>query len=257
MTRGSMNAGEGAVQATPGQPRRARSPSPALGVRLLAVVVLTSVAAASARAGEGALRVRVSVRGEDGIRVGAAQAVAWLSDLPSSQDPGAGAAAPAIASRQKTFVPRVVAVPVGASVRFPNDDPIFHNVFSSSEVGGFDLGLYRNGDAKSQVFTKPGVVPIYCNIHPRMLAYVVVVPSRAFGVAPDDGVVELSAVPTGRHALAVWHERGGSWSGSVEVAAEAPTEVEVALDASSWREVGHLNKYGKPYPPPDDDETRY
>ncbi len=201
------------------------------------------------------MQVHVEVRDADGKPASAPRAVAWLEDLPATSL--STAAAPAIASRQKTFVPRVVAVPAGGAVRFPNDDPIFHNVFSSSELGGFDLGLYRNGDFKSQVFTKPGVVPIYCNIHPRMLAYVVVVPSRVFGVASDDGVVELSPVPPGSHTLVVWHERGGRWSGRVEVGAEVPTRIDVELDASGWREVGHLNKHGKPYPPPDDDDTRY
>ncbi len=220
-----------------------------------AACVSVAISAMSTRAAEGSLQVHVKVRGPDGTPAGATQAVAWLEDLTSTGS--STSVAPAIASRQKTFVPRVVAVPAGGAVRFPNDDPIFHNVFSSSELGGFDLGLYRNGDFKSQTFTKPGVVPIYCNIHPRMLAYVVVVSSRVFGVAADDGVVELSPVPPGTHTLAVWHERGGRWTGRVEVGARAPTMMEVELDASGWREVGHLNKYGKPYPPPDDDDTRY
>lgn len=220
----------------------------------LAWAIVASVMAPSARAS--GLVVTVYVVGADRIGVPGADAVVWLAEPPSG-DPAASNGGRQITSRTKTFAPRVVVLPVGGEVRFPNDDPIFHNVFSTSEAASFDLGLYRNGEARLQRFVKAGVVPIYCNIHPQMLAYVVVVPSSSYALAGPEGVARISPVAVGHHALRVWHEKGGDWSGVVDVEADRDASLEVTLDASTWRVGAHLNKYGKPYPPPDDDEFRY
>src|SRR5262245_20386027 len=75
---------------------------------------------------------------------------------------------------KKAFQPRVVAVPVGSTIQFPNDDPVFHNVFSLNPPEQFDLGLYREGASKSQTFKEPGVYRVYCNIHPQMSAVILV-----------------------------------------------------------------------------------
>lgn len=199
----------------------------------------------------GAVRVRVLVKGPDGKTLPAPDAVAWFPALR-------GTPAPALkmASREKRFEPRVLAVPKGTTVTFPNQDKIFHNVFSLSEASRFDLGLYRNGASRSASFEKPGVVSVYCNIHPQMAAFVVVV-EGIFGQTGKDGVVSFPSVPAGRHGLKVWEERGGEWSGTVVVTPNGTAEVAVSLDATAWREKPHKNKHGKDYPPPDDDENRY
>src|SRR5579859_3562175 len=77
----------------------------------------------------------------------------------------------------REFVPDLLVVPIGASVGFPNMDPIFHNVFSLSKPKTFDLGSYDKGDSRKVVFTKPGVVNIYCHLHPNMSATVLIVPN--------------------------------------------------------------------------------
>ena len=82
-----------------------------------------------------------------------------------------------ITQKEKTFLPRVLVVPVGSTVDFPNADPIFHNVFSLSTPGPFDLGLYRAGASKSRVFAEPATYRVFCNIHPQMTALLAVVPS--------------------------------------------------------------------------------
>jgi plastocyanin len=74
----------------------------------------------------------------------------------------------------RQFRPRVIVVPVGTTVQFPNLDPFNHNVFSLNEPNAFDLGLYGRGETESKRFTRPGVVRVYCNIHPRMTGVVVV-----------------------------------------------------------------------------------
>src|SRR5262249_44309306 len=73
-----------------------------------------------------------------------------------------------ITQQGEQFVPHVVAVETGTSVSFPNQDPYFHNVFSLSRPGTFDLGRYPSGDTRSRIFDKPGIVKIYCHLHAQM-----------------------------------------------------------------------------------------
>ena len=110
-----------------------------------------------------------------------------------------------IKQENKQFIPRVQVVPIGTSVSFPNLDPIFHNVFSNSPRNGFDLGSYRAGDqTRSAVFNAPGVVDIYCNIHQRMSAHVLVVPSKLYTRVRPDGSFRLEGVPAGMRTMVAW-----------------------------------------------------
>ena len=200
----------------------------------------------------GEVRVKVLVTGPDGKTLPAPDAVAWLPGLK-----GPAPAPPKMASREKRFEPRVLAVPQGAKVAFPNYDKVFHNVFSLSEASRFDLGLYRNGASRTASFETPGVVRVYCNIHPQMAAYVVVLDGSLYAQSGKDGVAAIAGVPAGRRALRVWEERGGEWNGTVAVPPGGTVEVTVSLDATKWKEQPHKNKHGKNYPPADDDENRY
>ena len=201
----------------------------------------------------GAVRVKVLVTGMDGRTLPAADAVAWIPGLRRTEP----LPAPRMASREKRFEPRVLAVPKGAKVAFPNFDKIFHNVFSLSEGARFDLGLYRNGASRTTSFETTGVVRVYCNIHPQMAAYVLVLDGNLYGQTGADGTALLAGVPPGKQTLKVWEERGGEWTGTVVVAPGATLEITVPFDASKWKEQPHKNKHGKDYPPPDDDENRY
>src|SRR5881409_3726344 len=112
---------------------------------------------------------------------------------------GAGPAAPPvtvqIAINDKEFAPRVVVVPAGSTVRFPNHDPFDHNVFSASDPNQFDLGQYGRGEARSWTFARPGLVRVFCNVHPRMVAFVVAVAARYFGQPATDGSFTIDGVP--------------------------------------------------------------
>jgi plastocyanin len=90
-----------------------------------------------------------------------------------------------IRQRGENFVPRVIAVTVGSTVDFPNDDPIYHNVFSLSRTKTFDLGRFPQGKSRSQVFDKPGVVKVFCQIHSHMSATVLVFDHPWFTI-PDE-----------------------------------------------------------------------
>ncbi|MFQ5540540.1 MAG: carboxypeptidase regulatory-like domain-containing protein, partial [Candidatus Binatia bacterium] len=115
-----------------------------------------------------------------------------------------------IDQRDKKFIPRVLPVLVGTTVDFPNNDNTWHNVFSTSEIKKFDLGLYPPGDHRDVTFTKPGAVRILCNVHPHMEAYIVVKEHPSFDVSDSRGNYRLTAVPVGRYRLEVWHSELGT-----------------------------------------------
>jgi plastocyanin len=124
-----------------------------------------------------------------------------------------------IRQRHETFVPRVVAVTVGSSVTFPNDDPIYHNVFSLSRARTFNLGRYPRGHTRDVHFSRPGIVKVFCDIHSHMSATVMVFDHPWFAVPGEDGEFELTGVPGGEREITAWHERLGDTTQRVLVEA--------------------------------------
>ena len=117
----------------------------------------------------------------------------------------------AVVQKDKRFMPHVLAVPVGATVEFRNDDELFHNVFSLSKPNDFDLGLYKSGAQREQVFGTPGPVQLLCNIHASMNGWLYVSDSPWFAQADASGRFTVKNVPPGQYELEVWHE----WSTQV------------------------------------------
>jgi plastocyanin len=110
--------------------------------------------------------------------------------------------------RNRAFVPHVLVVQTGAAVRFPNSDNVRHQVYSFAPAKHFQLPLYSGTPAAPVVFDRPGVVPLGCNIHDRMSAFIVVVDTPYFAVAPR-GAVELADLPAGAYLVHAWHEGDG------------------------------------------------
>jgi plastocyanin len=108
--------------------------------------------------------------------------------------------------RNETFVPHVLAVPVGTTVEFPNSDRVFHNVFSLSKARKFDLGRYPRGSSRSVRFDRPGMVRVFCEIHSHMSAFVLVFAHRFFDTTDASGRYRIAGVPPGTYTLAVWNE---------------------------------------------------
>ena len=186
----------------------------------------------------------------------ASNAVVWLEGA----SPGSGPAASRgemMRSEQKKFAPRALVVRRNTTVQFPNADAIYHNVFSVSGANRFDLGLYRGGAAREKKFEESGLVRVYCNIHPQMVGFVMVVDSGFATVTGPDGSFRFAGVPAGSLALKVWHEEAGQAPTPMTVqAGDAP--VTVRLDATAFKAQPHKNKYGKDYPPgAGTDDERY
>jgi len=152
-----------------------------------------------------------------------------------------------LTQKNKTFQPRVLAVPIGSTVDFPNNDGLYHNVFSLSAPQPFDLGLYRAGESRSRTFTAPGVYRVFCNIHPQMSAVVVVAPTAYATVAASDGSYMLD-LPPGRYRVTAMSERAAPVTVEVTSTPGASNAPELTLDESQWAATQHKNKFGKDYP---------
>jgi plastocyanin len=145
--------------------------------------------------------------------------------------PGPRSAAPRIEITQQgeQFVPHVVAIETGTSVEFPKLDAYFHNVFSLSRPGTFDLGRYPTGDSRSRVFAKPGIVKVYCHLHSQMSALIRVFDHSWFTIPDTRGEFVIEEVPAGVHTLVVWHERIGERQEEVTIRPGATTDVSFTL----------------------------
>ncbi|MDX1632284.1 MAG: hypothetical protein R3234_10505 [Thermoanaerobaculia bacterium] len=150
-----------------------------------------------------------------------------------------------IVTEDKQFRPRVLVVPVGSRVRFPNRDPILHNVFSVSGENTFDVGLYGRGPGKTVTFEHPGLVRIFCNVHHSMVAYVLVVQTSHVTRPDPRGRFRLDGIPEGPGTLTLWHERADPVRREIRVPRKE--DLDLALEITKPRVPKHLNKVGEPY----------
>lgn len=207
-------------------------------------VLAATVLAFPAAAGAGAITGKVELVDKGGRKA------TDLSDVVVYVDAARVKPKPATATmvmKGKAFNPHVVVVPVGGTVQFPNEDPIFHNAFSVSGDNRFDMELYKRPKVGSFTFQHPGVVKVYCNIHPQMSAVVVVRDNPLFTKAAVDGSFTIENVPAGKYVVKAWHERGGEAGSEVTVTETGTTQARFTLDGSTYKSVPHKNKFGKDY----------
>jgi plastocyanin len=155
-------------------------------------------------------------------------------------------------TRGKALLPHVLAIPAGSTVNFPNDDPISHNLFSLSSANAFDLGLYRRGAGKSHKFDTPGVVNVYCNVHPNMSSVIHVLATPYYAFVDGNGNFSIGDVPPGRYRAVAWNEQGGMSESQLDVAAASMPAIALSIDSTGYRAATHLNKENRPYAPPRD-----
>jgi plastocyanin len=126
------------------------------------------------------------------------------------------------------FIPHVTVLQTGSSVRFLNNDPEPHNVYSPE--GRYNLGTWPTGDTRDHAFTKAGVYSQLCNIHPDMLAFVVVLDTPYFAVTDAAGAFTIRSVPPGTYTLVVWHEKKDGLEKEVTVEAGKPLRLELVVE---------------------------
>jgi len=129
----------------------------------------------------------------------------------------------------ETFIPHILPIVKGSTVRFPNQDPIFHNVFSLSGAKSFDLGRYPKGDSRSVTFEEAGIVPVFCHLHSDMSAIILVLENPFFAVPDPDGRYRIGDIPPGSYTLVAWHERSEKVEYQVEVAAGQTLELDITV----------------------------
>lgn len=210
-------------------------------IAVAAVFLYAATAAAATVSGTVAL---VQRRGQ---KVVIAESLVWLE--PESAAEPRKPETVQMLTRGKTLLPHVLAVPVGSTVFFPNDDPITHNLFSATEPNSFDLGLYRRGAGKSERFDHPGVVNVYCNVHPNMSGVVHVMKTPWYAFAGPSGEFSIQDVPPGRYRLVAWHEAAGTSSSAIAVGAAGAVSgtTRLVLDSRNTRIAPHNDKRGRPY----------
>jgi hypothetical protein len=136
------------------------------------------------------------------------QSVIYLENGPRGAFTDLPAGRARLDQKHEQFVPHVLAITAGTTVDFPNNDLTFHNVFSLSPVKTFDLGRYPVGQSRSVRFDKAGIVPVFCDIHSHMSAYILVFTHPFFALTDDDGRYTIAGVPPGTYSLAIWSESG-------------------------------------------------
>ncbi len=209
---------------------------------LMLVVCARALCAQGAVSGQINLLERVGEPSED-----LADAIVWLEPTGSTR----ARTTPMTTTMQlekRQFSPRVRAVTEGSKVEFPNMDSFSHNVFSKAPDGAFDTGVFPRGRTRDQTFREAGIFPIYCNIHPRMTGYVIVLKTRLFAQAGQDGRFSVSGVPAGTYVLHAWHDRAAQEeTQTIAVTSSGMGVGRVELDVRGFRFVQHKNKFGQEY----------
>ncbi len=212
----------------------------------LAAAALVAAAPAGARA-QGAVNGQVAIQERPG------EPTEDMTNVVVYLEPAGGAKgklAPtntSIALQARQFAPRVRVVTEGSKIEFPNQDPFNHNVFSKAAQGPFDTESYGKGKTRDNVFKSAGVYPIYCNVHPRMTAFVIAVKTPYFAQAGADGHFRIDKVPAGNYTIHVWHDRAGEQTSDLVVPATGLAGLKYELDARGYKYVQHKNKFGKDY----------
>lgn len=193
--------------------------------------------------------------------------VVWLTPAPGSgvvldppkADEGGNLR---LVQRNKTFEPRILVVPAGSMVEFPNRDPFFHNVFSLFEGKRFDLGLYEAGTTRMVRFDRPGISYIFCNIHPEMSAVIITVATPLYAIASNEGQVSIAGVPYGRYLLHTWTEGMGPenvkpMTREITIGDGATSLGVIRVSEVNGQHMAHKNKYGREYDEPSSDSSVY
>jgi len=157
----------------------------------------------------------------------AGQSVVYVDTISGKTFP-APTQHPVIDQKGLVFQPHVTAVQAGTTVDFLNSDSVAHNVFWTS-IGGnkklaHNLGTWPKGERKSFKFDTPGAVPILCNVHPEMSAYLVVAPTPYFAVSDQTGTYKIENVPDGSYTVTAWHEGTKNQSKPVSVSGDAKAD---------------------------------
>jgi plastocyanin len=141
--------------------------------------------------------------------------VLWVSAPKAAPKPIEGV----LTNRNRSFIPPLTVIPVGSTIRFPNEDPFFHSIYSTSPQDPFDIGFYDNGPGKTVPFPNPGIIDVHCHIHASMHATIIVVDGPY--AQSSNGAYTLTDVPAGKYLLHAWDLAHGDRTMTVDVPTES------------------------------------
>ena len=215
-------------------------------MRTVVIFVALAVLAGDARSkpSQGTVRGSVSVLVKGKPKADKKGVVIYLENVPGTPPKPKNNAV--IRQREKQFDPPLTIVVKGTTIDFPNEDKIFHNVFSVSRPARFDLGLYKSGTAKSVEMKRTGTVDVYCNIHPEMIAKVKVLENAYYTITGSDGAFAIENVPPGEYPVVAWLPSGDEAKGTVVVKAGEVAQVKLEVTEVAKKDT-HTRKDGTPY----------
>ena len=226
----------------------------------LLIVALSAGGNAIAATVSGSVQLTDAGRAGNAKNAKAANVVVWLNAMGAPPPPLVAKRARML-QQDKKFTPHLLAIRMGTSVEFPNLDPIFHNAFSNFNGKIFDLSLYAPGTSRAVRFDQPGIVRIFCNIHPAMSAVIVVIDSPYFATTPDDGRFTFPDVADGEYEIHFFHERATPETLEKltrKITVKDNTALPVAvISEAGYLPVAHTNKYGREYPKDSDTGKNY
>ena len=164
--------------------------------------------------------------------------VVFLEGSVADAQAWAKPASSAIVQKNLQFSPALLIIPKGTSVSFPNQDSEFHNVFSYSKAKRFDLGRYRKGESKTVLFDQPGIIKVFCEIHPWMRAAILVLENPFYGITSADGAFTITGIPAGRYKLVAWNIDAGSSRFDVEVTSGKMPDLRIRLSGAANAGIG-------------------
>jgi plastocyanin len=189
-------------------------------MRIVAVVLIAIGCLAATTSGAVGVDIRGTARAGERPEP---NAVVWL-EAPNAPSPQP-AARLVLDQRNLAFSPHVLAVRAGTTVDFPNNDRVFHNVFSFRNGKRFDLGMYPVGTMRRVTFDESGVSRLFCNIHPNMAAYVISVDTPYYGIADKSGSFTIPAVPAGSYTYRAWRPSGPTLTGTFKSDEGRPLDI--------------------------------
>ncbi len=165
---------------------------------------------------------------EPGVARGSTDAFVYLEPLWGAVAPAADTVA-RIVQRDRLIMPYSTAVRPGQVIEFPNDDDVFHNLFSLSPGNRFSLGRYAPGVSPTHSFDDPGVVRLFCDIHAEMAGMILVVDTPWVVRVGDDGSYRLTGVPEGEYRAVAWHPTAGADTTRVTMSSAGQVEADFLL----------------------------